>query len=146
VVATQVRAVEHRKVTTRADGSEYEITRGPRPEASSDLLSHAHVLGRRRTPRVHFGPMLSLNTLVNSPTERARLRALDEEAEAGEMEATGLYAAAAQAKRDWIIVKGISDWGVGKTDEQQGPAARHAADFVVELIARVIPERGENRP
>ena len=60
MVATQVRAVEHRKVTTRADGSEYEITRGPRPEASSDLLSHAHVLGRRRTPRVHFGPMLSL--------------------------------------------------------------------------------------
>jgi nucleoside phosphorylase len=139
VVATQLRAVEHRKVTTRADGSPYEITRGPRPEAASDLLSHARVLGRARTPAVHFGPVLSLNTLVNSRDERARLRALDEEAEAGEMEAAGLYAAAEQARRPWIIVKGISDWGVGKTDEDQAVAARHAADFVADLIAQIEP-------
>lgn len=139
VVATQLRAVEHRKVTTRADGSEYEITRGPRPEAASDLLSHARVLGRARVPRVHFGPVLSLNTLVNSPAARARLRALDEEAVAGEMEAAGLYAAAEQTKRDWIIVKGISDWGAGKTDEHQSLAARHAADFVADLIAQIKP-------
>ncbi|MFC7532185.1 hypothetical protein [Actinoplanes sp. GCM10030250] len=139
VVATQLRAVEHRKVTTRADGSWYEISRGPRPEASSDLLSHARVLGRAREPAVHFGPLLSLNTLVNNPEERARLRVLDEEAIAGEMEAAGLYAAAVQAKRDWIIVKGISDWGVGKVDDSQAPAARHAADFVVDLIVQVEP-------
>lgn len=139
VVATQLRAVEHRKVTTRADGSPYEITRGPRPETASDLLSHARVLGRARTPAVHFGPALSLNTLVNSAAERARLRAVDEEAIAGEMEAAGLYAAAAQAKRDWILVKGISDWGLAKTDEHQSLAARHAADFVADLIAQIEP-------
>lgn len=137
VVATQLRAVEHRKVTTRADGSQYEITRGPRPEIAGNLLSHARVLGRGRTPTVHFGPTVSLNTLVNSADERARLRALDEEAIAGEMEATGLYAAAAQVKRDWILVKGISDWGVGKTDGYQALAARHAAEFVVDLIAQI---------
>jgi nucleoside phosphorylase len=66
VVATQLRAVEHRKVSTRPDGSPYEITRGPRPETASDLLSHARVLGRARIPAVHFGPALSLNTLVNN--------------------------------------------------------------------------------
>jgi nucleoside phosphorylase len=142
VVATQLRAVEHRKMTTRADGSDYEITRGPRPEAASDLLSHARVLGRAREPKVHFGPVLSLNTLVNSANERARLRALDEEAVAGEMEAVGLYAAAAQAKCDWIIVKGISDWGIEKTDEHQSRAARHAADFVADLIAQIEPGAG----
>ncbi|MEU4564337.1 hypothetical protein AB0F72_38645 [Actinoplanes sp. NPDC023936] len=144
VVATQLRAVEHRKVTTRADGSQYEITRGPRPETSSDLLSHARVLGHARQPAVHFGPVLSLNTLVNSAEERARLRALDEEAIAGEMEATGLYAAASQVKSDWIIVKGISDWGVEKADDFQAAAARNAADIVADLIVQIAPgaERG----
>jgi len=145
VVATQLRAVEHRKITTRADGSPYEISRGPRPEAASDLVSHARVLGRGRTPAVHFGPVLSLNTLVNNHDERARLRALDEEAEAGEMEAAGLYAAAEQVKRAWIIVKGISDWGVGKTDGDQALAARHAADFVADLIAQIEPGAGVRR-
>jgi nucleoside phosphorylase len=142
IVATQLRAVEHRKMTTRADGSPYEITRGPRPETASNLLSHARVLGRGRTPTVHFGPVLSLNTLVNSAEERARLRALDEEAIAGEMEAAGLYAAAAQAKCDWILVKGISDWGMEKTDKHQAPAARHATNFVVDLISQMEPGAG----
>lgn len=142
VVATGLRAVEHRKVTTRADGSPYEIIRGPGPEAASDLLSHARVLGRARSPVVHFGTVLSLNTLVDSAAERARLRALDEEAVVGEMEAAGLYAAAAQAKRDWIIVKGISDWGMEKTDTHQALAARHAADFVADLIAQLEPGAG----
>jgi nucleoside phosphorylase len=141
VVGTQLRAVEHRKVTTRA-GSPYEITRGPHPETASDLLSHARVLGRGRTPKVHFGPVLSLNTLLDNADERARLRALGEETVAGEMEATGLYAAAAQVKRDWILVKGISDWGAGKTDAHQALAARHAADFVADLIAQVGPGPG----
>jgi nucleoside phosphorylase len=131
--------VDHRKVTTRDDGSPYEIPRGPRPETASDLLSHARVLARGRVPAVHFGPVLSLNTLVNNGRERARLRALDPEAVAGEMESAGLYAAAAQAKRDWIIVKGISDWGVEKTDDHQPLAARRAADFVADLIARIEP-------
>ncbi|NMO57875.1 hypothetical protein HH310_42775 [Actinoplanes sp. TBRC 11911] len=139
VVCTQLRAVEHRKVTTRADGSRYEITRGPSPETAPGLLSHARVLGRARTPAVHFGPVLSLNTLVNNADERARLRALGEEAVAGEMEAAGLYAAAAQAKRDWILVKGISDWGSEKTDDHQALAARNAADFVIDLIAQIEP-------
>ncbi|MFI5911388.1 hypothetical protein [Dactylosporangium sp. NPDC051541] len=139
VVATQLCAVDHRKLTTRPDGSQYEINRGPRTEATSNLLSHARTLGRHRIPKVHFGHMLSLNTLVNSREERARLQALNEEAVAGEMEAAGLYAAAEQAKCDWILVKGISDWGIQKTDDHQSRAARHAADFVADLIAQIDP-------
>ncbi|WP_433089924.1 hypothetical protein ACQP1P_08685 [Dactylosporangium sp. CA-052675] len=145
VVATQVRAADHRKVTTRADGTQYEITRGPLPEAASDLLSHARVLAQDRSPKVHFGPLLSLNTLVNSEEERARLRGLDEEAVAGEMEAAGLYAAAAQTRRAWIVVKGISDWGIRKTDDHQALAARNAADFVADLICQIEPGAATGR-
>jgi hypothetical protein len=37
------------------------------------------------------------------------------------------------------MVKGISDWGAGKSDAAQGDAARHAADFVVALVAQMYP-------
>lgn len=140
VVCTQLRTADHRRVGTRADGSRYEILRGARPETSSVLLSQARALTLRRPgPAVHFGPVLSLNTLVDNPEERLRLRTLDEEAVAGEMELAGLYAAAAATKCDWILVKGISDWGVGKTQEQQPRAARNAAEFVADLITQIRP-------
>ncbi|MBU2666047.1 hypothetical protein KOI35_21265 [Actinoplanes bogorensis] len=139
VVATQVHAMDHRKVTTPADGTRHEITRGPRPEPTSSLLSHARALAPGRSPVVRFGVALSLNTLVNSPDERARLKGLDEEAILGEMEAAGLAAVAIRAKRDWILIKGISDWGVGKTGEHQARAARNAAEFTLDLIARIEP-------
>jgi nucleoside phosphorylase len=139
VVATQLRPMDHRKIATHLDGSRRETTRGPRPETPSGLLSHARALALGRRPTVHFGPVLSLNTLLNNPAERDRLRILAPEAIAGEMESAGLYAAAAATKHDWILIKGIADWGAGKTDTHQPAAARHAADFVADLIAQIYP-------
>jgi nucleoside phosphorylase len=95
---------------------------------------------------VHFGPVLSSNTVVDNLEERRRLRNLDEEAVAGEMELAGLYAAAASAKCDWILVKGISDWGVGKTEDLQPRAARGAAEFVADLIMQIRPGRNPLEP
>jgi nucleoside phosphorylase len=147
VVATQLRPMDHRKVATHLDGSRRETTRGPRPETPGGLLSHARALALGRRPRVHFGPVLSLNTLLDNPAERDRLRVLDPEAIAGEMESAGLYAAAAATKHDWILVKGISDWGAGKTDTHQPTAARYAADFVADLIAQIYPgSAGQSAP
>jgi nucleoside phosphorylase len=139
VVATQLRPLDHRKVGARPDGSRHEVNRGPRPETPSWLLSQARALALGRRPPVHFGPVLSLSTLVDHRDERQRLRALEEEAIAGEMESAGLYAAAAAAKRDSVLVKGISDWASGKSDRHQPLAARHAADFVADLIAQIYP-------
>ncbi|WFE99596.1 hypothetical protein [Micromonospora sp. WMMD964] len=134
IVSTQLRAVDHRKVTV-VDGERHEINRGPRPEPAIPLLSRARAATYGWTgPAVHFGPVLSLNTLLNDPEERARLQRQDEEAIGGEMELAGLYAAAARTKTDWLLVKGISDWGRDKTSAPQAPAARNAADFVVRLL------------
>ena len=47
-----------------------------------------------------------------------------------EMEGAGLYSAANKRKVDWIIVKGISDWGFNKSDRWQQLAATNAAEFV----------------
>ncbi|MEV6343678.1 hypothetical protein [Actinoplanes sp. NPDC051851] len=141
VVSTQMHAADHRKVTTLADGSRHEIGRGPRPEPASGLLSHARALtrGRPKPPEVHFGPVLSSNTLLNNREERERLCAHHEEAVGGEMELAGLHAVAAEAKCDWILIKGISDWGVQKADGDQPLAARNAAEFVADLIAQIQP-------
>lgn len=134
IVSTQLRAVDHRKVTV-LDGERHEINRGPRPEPAIPLLSRARAATHGWTgPPVRFGAVLSLNTLLNDPEERGRLQRQDEEAIGGEMELAGLYAAAARTKTDWLLVKGISDWGRDKESAPQALAARNAADFVVRLL------------
>jgi nucleoside phosphorylase len=140
IVSTQLRSQDHRKVTVGPDGERFEITRGARPEPAARLLSHARAAARGWPGApVHFGPVVSLNTLLDNDEERTRVKRLDEEAVAGEMELAGLYAAAARTKTDWILVKGISDWGVGKSDGQQEAAAANAAGFVIALIEQLAP-------
>jgi nucleoside phosphorylase len=140
VVSTQLRGMDHKKVTERPGGVRREINRGERVSPSPRLLSSARALAWNwPRPAVHTGPVVSLNTLVDSAAERRRIKIAEEEAVAGEMELAGLHAAATLTKTDWILVKGISDWGVGKSDGDQKRAARNAADFVVALIARIVP-------
>jgi len=140
VVATQLHLLDHRKISVGPSGERVEVVRGPRPEASGRLLRHARALTWRWTGApVHFGPVVSKNVLLNNREERTELKRSNPEAKAGEMEAAGVYGAATQSGTDWIMVKGISDWGVDKSDSDQKSAARNAADFVVALVAQLAP-------
>ncbi len=56
------------------------------------------------------------------------------------MEGAGVYAAAVRDRTEWIVVKGICDWGREKTYDFQELAAGNAAEFVLGLI-----ERGRSR-
>jgi len=58
---------------------------------------------------VHFGLLVSGEKLVNDPAFRNHLLKLEPEAIGGEMEGSGLYVAAGEAKVDWILVKAICD-------------------------------------
>ncbi|MET7393046.1 hypothetical protein ABZS66_06055 [Dactylosporangium sp. NPDC005572] len=135
VVSEFVQGVDHRRVTDRG-GVERTLWRGERVQATATLLLAFHAATHRWPgPRVHFGTVLSSNTLVDSSAFRAELRAAFPEASAGEMELTGLYAAAARNGCGWIMVKGISDWGAGGlTDSTRHSASRSAAAFVVRAI------------
>jgi len=136
VVSKQLHLYDHRKVTVGPTGEPVETVRGASPEASPRLLSHARTLaGLWAGAPVHIGPVISLNTLLDNADARERLKASSPEALAGEMEAAGAYEAATAAHVGWLLVKGISDWGVDKSDDAQRSAARNAADFVVALIA-----------
>lgn len=148
LVATQVRVLDHKKIVEAAEAGAppIELPRGSRPDPSQRLRSCARAATynwpQRDVHDVHFGPMLTLNTLVDSPTYRARLIAADRDAIGGEMESGGVYAAAARARVDWLMVKSIADRGMDKDDHAHRTASASAASFVVHMIS----ERGLDQP
>lgn len=133
LVGDQLRAVDHRKETDEPDGSRTVLIRGDYVTPSPALLGRLHAVEQSwsRPPAVHFGPLLSANVLVNSRSLRDEICEQQREAIGGEMEGAGVYAAAAHAKVDWIVVKAVCDWGFDKSDDFHAAAARNAAAFVV---------------
>lgn len=145
MVSTQIRVLDHKEVADPLvpGGPPIEFPRGPRPEASVTLVSRALAAAKDgwNGPRIHFGPMLTLNTRVSSRALHEYLRTAEPDAVGGDMEGSGIYAAGARGKVDWIVIKGISDWGRhGGTDREVAAAA--AARFVVHMIEA----GGLNRP
>lgn len=135
VVSTQVHNIDHRRVTDE-DGATRVLLRGDRVQASIPLLSACRAGTHSwRGPKVHCDRVLSSNTMVHDRSLRRELRNLDDEAIAGEMELAGVYAATARRRSNWIMIKGISDWGLGgMTDESRTRASMAAASFVVHVV------------
>ncbi|WP_103336805.1 5'-methylthioadenosine/S-adenosylhomocysteine nucleosidase family protein [Amycolatopsis sp. CA-126428] len=134
LVPTQLRNLNWTKVVQAVDGASAEFVRG-------DRVSPGVLLDRCRAAtvdwpgaRVHFGILLSENVAVDSPEYGRQLREREPDALGAEMEGTGVYAAAARSKVDWIIIKGIAGWGRQATDESQATAAKSAAGFLVHLL------------
>ncbi|WP_127500685.1 hypothetical protein [Actinoplanes solisilvae] len=136
LVASQIRVMDVKKAEDDADGDMTEILRGDKVSASVTLLDRCRAAAADWTAaRVHAGLVLCANSLVNSPTLRARMKALEPDAVGGEMEGAGTYAAGAKRKVDWILVKAIADWGMRKTDDHQELAAANAAAFVLHVVS-----------
>jgi nucleoside phosphorylase len=85
----------------------------------------------RDWPKFDFGLVLSGQKLLDNLDYRESLKLLFPEAIGGEMEGTGLYVSASEAKVDWIVIKAICDWGRNKNqadkDAWQRLAAKNAA-------------------
>jgi nucleoside phosphorylase len=160
LVCNQLRAIDHRRVTepdgsrpydpprsgaaaadllARTDAPEGRtvLTRGDHVTPSPLLLGRFHAVEQQwKGGGVHFGPMLSASTLVDSRTYRDELSRREPDAIGLEMEGAGVYAAAAHAKVDWIVIKAISDWGFARSYEFHDRAARNAADFIARAAER----------
>jgi nucleoside phosphorylase len=135
IVARRVHNIDHRKIVD--DESRPVIRRGVNVGCSPSLLDRIQA-GQTTWAgsRVHFGTMLTSNTLVNSLQFVDELRKEFPDAIGGEMEGSGLYEAATlDNKPDWVVVKAISDWGYAKTKGKQQVAARNAAEFVIHVLA-----------
>ena len=108
------------KVDVGPDGQEVIKPRGDRPQASTRLLDRFRAsIFDWKGPKVHFGLILSGDKLINNKDYRDKLLRIEPEAIGGEMEGTGVYAAAYRNKVDWILVKAICDWADGNKDQEK---------------------------
>lgn len=136
-VATRVRDLDHVKLV-ESDGVVTIIDRGEN-EAPSPIPLHAfqaveHAWSRSAGTRVHFGPMLATNALVNSRKVAEELRRRYADAVAADMEGAGFRAAAKAANVNWSLVKAICDFGKDKNDLHQQSAATNSAEFVLSAL------------
>ncbi len=140
LVSKQLRCYEAARVGVRS-GTTRSLDirlRGDRVTAPARMTSTA-----RSAARVcdgiscHFGLLMSGEKLVDHPDLNEMLRKLEPEAIGGEMEGAGIYTSASTGKTDWIIVKGICDWGDGsKKSAYQRIAARKAATVVLTMLTQ----------
>lgn len=97
------------------------IQRGPVPPAGTVLFNRfkngskdwVHKLPNEKVAKIYFGGLLSGESLVDDKEYRDKLLFDNPTAIGGEMEGAGLFAAASGQKVEWIVVKGICDYGDG---------------------------------
>lgn len=87
---------------------------------------------------IHFGVIASGEKLVNSEEFVIKLMSQEPELIGGEMEGVGLVSVAERYRKDWILIKGISDWGVGKTDTDQIDVAKKTFSYVFRTIREYL--------
>jgi HAD superfamily phosphoserine phosphatase-like hydrolase len=119
-----------------------EIERSSQPIASLMLVNRFDncnkwkFLRENGTPcKKHIGLVITGASLVDDPEFRNKLVKRFPDAIGNEMEASGIWAACEKMKKEWIIVKGICDWGVGKTDEYQELAAASAVSLCKQVLS-----------
>lgn len=118
--------------------------RGRRPLASPVLLNRfSNVLGWRfENPQgqlcdYQVGPLLSGEKLVDNAEFKAELFERFPNAVGGDMEGAGLAASAERERCEWIIAKGICDWGDGsKTNLHQAFAAAASTSLVEHVLSQ----------
>jgi nucleoside phosphorylase len=82
----------------------------------------------------HVGVIASGEKLVDDRSFRDELKASQPPPIAGDMEAWGLSAVCHSAKIEFIMVKGICDWGFDKEKDKQPQAARNACEFALRAL------------
>jgi nucleoside phosphorylase len=140
LVASQILSYEEQRVGARTE------FRGPAGEASRTLVDRfrnvvgwAFSRGDGTACKHKVGAVLSGEKLVDDAGFKAALFAQFPHALGGEMEGRGLYAAASEAKVDWILVKAICDWGDGSKHDGDQPLAAAAA---VDLMCAALGGKG----
>lgn len=111
------------------------IPRGPTSLAGAVLLDRfrnmidwEYPIPNSENSKKIMGEILSGDKLVDNLEFKAQLFNMFPNAIGGEMEGAGIYAATTRAKiQEWIVVKGICDWGDGEKSKESQPLAADAA-------------------
>jgi nucleoside phosphorylase len=101
----------------------------PRPRLTGHPSGH---------PKVHDGRLGSGGKLINNAAERSRL-ARAHRLIGFDMEGDGVSDAAYLQRVDWFMVRGVSDYGIGKSDRWHRYASLAAAAYVRSLLHELDP-------
>jgi nucleoside phosphorylase len=142
LVARQVVGYESSRVSTQASGEQQVLSRAARVDASSRLIARLQAAEAHTSDPIAFVPMLSGEKLVDNIDFRDQLREIASDAKGGEMEAIGVYSAAAREGTHWIIVKGICDFADGQKRENETFHQRHAAERAAQFVRLAIEGGG----
>jgi len=140
----QIQLYEVQKIATEENASSVRvIPRGDKVTANPQLLSRvsasAYSWSKKFNEKIPSPELiLSGEKLIDNINFRDELINIFPEAKGGEMEASGIYAAAREDETRWIIIKAICDYADGKKSEdkekRQKLAANKAANFVFYLL------------
>ena len=125
-------------------------SRGHHPPAGPRLLNRfKNVIGwtfdhpSGDSCRVRTGPVLSGEKLIDNPDFKSDLFTRYPTAIGGEMEGSGLAAAAGRVNCEWVLVKGICDWADGnKRNPHKDRDQEFAAATAVNLTQHVLTQPG----
>ncbi|MFI5494768.1 hypothetical protein [Actinoplanes sp. NPDC051859] len=138
IVGTRLQVVNLRVGETDTIDRGYTVAAGHR------LMAGFAVASPPPGARLWSGTLLSWDVLVDCTPLRAALNRWYQHALGGEMEGAAVSAASMRADVEWIVVKGISDWGYNKRDDAQQLAASNAAAVVFDTIEKGAFARRED--
>lgn len=111
--------------------------------AFSEHREWNYILPNSKQSFVHIGSVLTGSKLINNYEYRSQLLNdfIDDEPIGGEMEAQGIYSISRiRGISEWIIIKGICDWGYNKNnpnkENDQEMAANAAVDYCFHVFSR----------
>ncbi len=120
----------------RLNPNRTRFNRGDEHIATPAIVNSLRIIdgNRRRAkaewPTVKFGSVLSGEKLVDDEIFRDQLKVEFPEAIGGEMEGCGIAAKSSEFGVEWVLIKGICDWGMNKSrnkSKNQEIAAMNAA-------------------
>lgn len=93
--------------------------------------------------KTRIGLIASGSDLYDNKNLVDELKAVHSELIGGDMESAGMASVCTRKKVDWIMAKGICDWGYDKNDhkdEYQELAANNSMDAIVSLLLQFSPQ------
>lgn len=137
IISTQVWDYDIERVNP--DGS--SIPRGPVSPSSARLVQMLEVVcASVENFNVNFGLIASGSELLDNKEYVERLKKEKPELIGGDMESAGMASVCLRKNVDWILVKGICDWGYNKNShkkEYQQIAAANSAKIIVSLLSQL---------
>ena len=101
-----------------------------------NALSWRFVRPDKTLATLHKGKLLSGSKLLDDQLEKMALIKRYPGSIGGEMEAAGIWAAAARNQTEWAVVKGVCDWADGKKHkEYQEMAAASATSLCIHVLS-----------